>query len=239
VQCSNKSRHEESAVVASERKKFQRSDVSSCHITRVPLMFDNSLRWLTAPNSAVMPVHDTIQMECSLIRKKKAVKENLITVNFLQHFLTKSSFCSHGWLLRCASATTICKHANVNVCRQRHELWRGKVHFPASCADRLLLANLETLVYCAPRLRWMSLEGCGDFWFRALPASLSDIYPTSWLSCSFVLNLRARTETYAERVLTDFNSVSHKTQSAICWTVTMTISNSKWLRMRDNRCQQK
>jgi hypothetical protein len=47
-------------------------------------------RWLTTPNSAVMCVQGTIQMERYLTRKSHRNRENFITVNFLQHFLTKS-----------------------------------------------------------------------------------------------------------------------------------------------------
>jgi hypothetical protein len=53
-------------------------------------MFNDFLRWLANPNSAVMPAHGTIQMKFCLIRKTLRVQESLITAKFLQHFFTKS-----------------------------------------------------------------------------------------------------------------------------------------------------
>jgi hypothetical protein len=61
------------------------------NLWRAPLMFYNFLRWLTAPNFAVMPVHDIICMECC-IRKKHRAQESLITVtshsylDMLEHY---------------------------------------------------------------------------------------------------------------------------------------------------------
>jgi hypothetical protein len=55
----------------------------------IPLMFINFLKWLANSISAVISVHDTIQMECYLSRKTHEVYENLIAVNFVQHFHAK------------------------------------------------------------------------------------------------------------------------------------------------------
>jgi hypothetical protein len=62
-----------------------------CNLWHVPLLFDNFLRWLTASNSSVMPLHDTIQMEFCLIRKTHTVQESLVvSASFLQHLFPKS-----------------------------------------------------------------------------------------------------------------------------------------------------
>jgi hypothetical protein len=64
----------------------------------VPLMFDNFLMLLTTPNSVVITVHDTIKMECCIIRKTHRDEENFIIVNFPQHLLSKShSAVTVGW----------------------------------------------------------------------------------------------------------------------------------------------
>jgi hypothetical protein len=56
--------------------------------------------------------------------EKHRVPENLITVNFLQHFLTISlSAVTIGWF---HVLPAICTHVNANLCVERHELCNGE-----------------------------------------------------------------------------------------------------------------
>jgi hypothetical protein len=103
-----------------ERRKS--NDTISRHATPhvnllcIYLLFNNSLRWSTTPNSAVMAVHDTIKIECSIIKKRHRLQEKLIDVKSLQLFLTKPLFYSHGRLVLCIAAIANFTHVNVGLC---------------------------------------------------------------------------------------------------------------------------
>jgi hypothetical protein len=75
-----------------------RHATSRVSLWRVPLMFDNFLKCLTTPNSAVMPVSRYHSNGMLPHQKTHRIQENLITLNFLPHFLTNSlSTVTVGW----------------------------------------------------------------------------------------------------------------------------------------------
>jgi hypothetical protein len=83
------------------------------------------LRWLTTKTSAFVSVHDTIKMECCLIKKHKEFRKKSHHSQISVAFPHKASFYSHGRLVSCAASAEICMDVNANVCVQRHKLWSG------------------------------------------------------------------------------------------------------------------
>jgi hypothetical protein len=67
-----------------------------CNLWRVPLIVDNFSRRLAAANSALVPLHGTIQMEFCHIRETHRVQESVSTVKFLQR-LSQNLFLSSIW----------------------------------------------------------------------------------------------------------------------------------------------
>jgi hypothetical protein len=148
VQCSNISRYERLVMVASWKKNgsMMWSFIMPHHVNfwRIPLMFDNFLRWLTIADSALMSVHDTIQTKCCLIRKTQESRE----ISSLYIFC---SILSQNIFLQSLSVSLMCcRNYNLYACKHKHlcttsrtVVWGRCSSLPAVRIDLRELQNIR------------------------------------------------------------------------------------------------
>jgi hypothetical protein len=83
------------------------------NLWHVPQIFSSSLKWLATQNSAVMHVHNTIQMDCCLIIKTESRRVSSLSIFCRvssQNLLQQSQSAGLMWCCNCNLYAHKCKH---------------------------------------------------------------------------------------------------------------------------------